>query len=242
MPAENLVVYDKIPEATAALEAGDEIDIVVMDRLPAEAAVQDRNVVLIGRGLTQQRFAIAVPKGAVALRHALNEALITLHNEGVVANIAQTYLDLRPQEVLAAPTPDTTQTTPTPAPADTNCLDGMDLVEHLSYGSPDMTEGADMAPGATFQKGWRLINTGTCPWDETYSALYVDGNRPGADMKAAPVYVQGSVAPGQSYDVYADLTAPEEPGLYQGLWAMRTPDLESFGRRIPVVINVVEPQ
>ena len=39
-------------------------------------------------------------------------------------------------------------------------------------------------------------------------------------MGGQPTPVQGQVAPGQTYDMFLNLVAPLQPGVYQGIWQM----------------------
>jgi heat shock protein HslJ len=103
-----------------------------------------------------------------------------------------------------------------------------------------MSDPPKMAPGQAFQKGWRVRNTGTCIWDNTYSLLPVGGNVPAARMGGLPILVNGLVQPGQEYDFWADLVAPLSPGTYQEFWTMRnTPTGILFGDRVWVMVEVI---
>ncbi len=53
---------------------------------------------LVGRGLNQQRFAIALPKGAASLKAEIDRVLTELSNEGVVDQLAKQYLNLEPEQ------------------------------------------------------------------------------------------------------------------------------------------------
>ncbi|MEJ2749162.1 MAG: NBR1-Ig-like domain-containing protein, partial [Anaerolineae bacterium] len=82
------------------------------------------------------------------------------------------------------------------------------------------------APGQEFVKSWRLRNTGTCPWIEGYSLVFVNGDQMGSpDTQPLPKIV----APGQTVDVSVNLTAPEEPGEYLGRWQISDANGDLFG-------------
>jgi heat shock protein HslJ len=115
----------------------------------------------------------------------------------------------------------------------------MAFVKDLTYPDKNMTNPPKLYPGEEFQKGWRIKNTGTCPWDITYSLVYVDGNTPAALMGGQPTAVNAKVQPGALYDMYVNLVAPLQPGVYQGFWQMRNPQGVYFGDRIWVGIQVV---
>jgi hypothetical protein len=106
-------------------------------------------------------------------------------------------------------------------------------------------DGTDFAPGATFEKTWRLENTGACTWDSSYSLVFVDGDAMGGP--AASALTAGTVPPGGEIDVTVQLTAPESPGSYRGNWKLRNPAGVLFGlgsdgdREFWVEIDVIEP-
>ncbi|MCP4424304.1 MAG: hypothetical protein GY803_07435 [Chloroflexi bacterium] len=102
-----------------------------------------------------------------------------------------------------------------------NCARSIGFEEDLTV--PDDTE---FAPGEEFVKGWRLRNTGTCPWIEGYAVVFVSGDQMGApDTQPLPKVV----APGQTVDVAVNLTAPEETGAYRSRWQIADADGNLFG-------------
>ena len=81
-------------------------------------------------------------------------------------------------------------------------------------------------PGEAFTKSWRLRNTGTCPWIDGYSLVFVNGDQMGAlDTQPLPKVV----APGQTVDVSVELTAPEALGEYLGRWQISDANGDLFG-------------
>ncbi|MGD2077696.1 MAG: transporter substrate-binding domain-containing protein [Chloroflexota bacterium] len=236
MPENNLFVYQQMDTALEDLSLG-RINLVAMDLAPAETAVSEGGYAIAGQGLNRERLAIAVPQGAFTLQDQLNKMLITLQNEGVVADLILTYFDLDETEIPPIPTPTPGPTaTPAPPPA---CVDGMQWVADLNLDDQGMTSPPQLSPGEPFEKGWRVRNTGTCTWDSTYTLLPVGGNTPAARMGGVPTPVQGQVAPGQTYDFWVDLVAPLAPGVYQEFWTMRNPENLLFGDRIWVGVEVV---
>jgi ABC-type amino acid transport substrate-binding protein/heat shock protein HslJ len=89
--ASNLVPYATIDGAVTDLTAG-RIDFVILD-LPS-AKILDRQVGLriAGQGLSEQAFAVALPKGATALRAEIDRAIGQLQAEGRIAQLAGRYL------------------------------------------------------------------------------------------------------------------------------------------------------
>lgn len=243
MSPTDLFVYGQIEEGYPDLEEG-RIDLLVMDAQPARVAADQEGLRIAGQGLNRERYAVAVQKGQNTLRTRLNQALLTLQDQGVIVDLAKEYLDLDPEHILPLPTPTPETPTATPAPDQPTatpvpgCRDGAAYVSDLNLDDQNMQNPPVMQPGQTFRKGWRLRNTGTCTWDSSYSLNFVQGNRPGARMGGQPTAIQGSVAPGQTADVYVDLVAPLQPGTYQGFWQLQNGQGRPFGERVYVGIRV----
>jgi hypothetical protein len=115
------------------------------------------------------------------------------------------------------------ETTPTPGPTATPeiCLDRAEFVADLTI--PDDTR---LNPGASFEKAWRLRNVGTCPWTETYAAVFVSGHNLGSN---APQNLGARVAPGETVDVRVGLRAPLANGNYRSNWMLRNNSGALFG-------------
>lgn len=245
----DLFVYGTTERAVADLQKG-LVDLVLLDLRPAQSLARQGNLALVGQGLTRERYAIAVPKGAATLRSEINEALTRLRERGVLVDLAQRYLDLAqhemqpiPTAVLPTPTasaPATVTPTPTQAPAapPSVCTDVMAYVADLTYDDFNMTQPPVFTPGQLFRKGWRIRNSGSCTWNTGYSLTFVDGNAPAASMGGRATAINGPVPPGATYDVYADLVAPLAPGVYRGTWQMRNAQGTAFGERVWVGISV----
>jgi len=101
-------------------------------------------------------------------------------------------------------------------------------------------------PGAAFKKVWRLKNIGTCTWTTDYRLVFLSGDAMGA--QAASKLTNASVPPNGNLDVSVSLTAPENPGSYQGYFKMRAPGGAVFGiqpngsNAFWVLINVALPE
>ncbi|MBC8445719.1 MAG: transporter substrate-binding domain-containing protein [Chloroflexi bacterium] len=259
MPSSNLFSYVRSEDAIRDLK-DQRVDLVVLDYVPAQSFANQGGVKVVGHGFNQQRFALAVPKGATTLQAEINRALIELSNEGRIAQLAQQYLNLAPPDILPTPTPAPAAPTPTPAPAaltptpapaaptptpapaaptpTPSCIDSMTLVQDLTYDDKNMTAPPQVAGGQPFAKGWRVRNTGTCPWDNTYSLVYVQGNVPAARMSGEPVAIARTVLNKDTYDIQVNLIAPTTPGIYQGFWQMRNGKGVALGHTIWVGITV----
>ncbi|MEM7116450.1 MAG: NBR1-Ig-like domain-containing protein [Chloroflexota bacterium] len=109
---------------------------------------------------------------------------------------------------------------PEPEVDASNCTNDSSFVSDLTV--PDDTI---FAPGDEFEVGWRLRNTGTCPWTTDYSAVFVGGDNLSADT--APL--TGNVAPGQTVDIFVTMTAPDAEGTYRSDWQMADADGNRIG-------------
>jgi polar amino acid transport system substrate-binding protein len=252
MPENDLLVYGQIEQAVRDVMNG-RVDLVVLDLLPAQVYVQGGSVKIVGQGLNRQRFAIALPQGAASLQRELNRALTELQNEGRVAELVEQYLGLEESPPIPTPEPQpptpTPQATPTPEPqpltptpqatVTPSCINGMTWVKDLSF---DDAEGPpEVAPGQAFEKGWRVRNSGTCAWDNSFSFAYSHGNVPASHMGGVPVAIAGQVPSGAEYDIKVNLVAPQVPGVYWAFWQMRDGRGVPFGDSIWVRIRVPAP-
>lgn len=242
-PASNIFLYAQASDAVRDLRE-QRLDLVMMDRPAAQSFVQQGGVRLVGRGLSLQRLAIGLPKGAIALQTQINNALTQLQNEGVIARLIQQYLGVSEGDIIPPPAPTATplvQPTAAPPVPPGPCVDGLRFVSDLNFDDVNMTQPPSVSPGQPFRKGWRVMNSGTCTWNLGYRLTYVTGNSPQSQMGGQPVGVQMTVAPGQQYDVYVDLIAPLAAGTYQGIWQMTNDRGAPFGDRIWVGIKVPVP-
>jgi ABC-type amino acid transport substrate-binding protein/heat shock protein HslJ len=245
MPAKYLHSYPDIEQAVKDLQRK-QIDLVLLDYEPAQSFVQQGGVKLVGEGLDPQSFAIAIPKGADSLRRVLNTAISGAVSSGAYAALAETFLGLTPDNVQPVPTPAPEQPTPvpsrpTPVPTPAGCIDNMSYVADLNYDDANMTAPPVMQPGQSFVKSWRIRNSGTCTWDSQYYLAYASGNSSLAQMGGQPTYIKGTVPPNATYDISVSLTAPTQPGVYQGFWQMNNPKGTAFGTKVYVGIQVVAP-
>jgi polar amino acid transport system substrate-binding protein len=113
---EQLQRYGDIARAIADLNAG-QVDLVILDYVPAENFAKSDGLPVAGRGLVRQSFAIAVPKGDVTLTAQLNTVLGQLQEEGFLAALVEQYLAVEPGQVEEPPTPlSPTATPPCSAP------------------------------------------------------------------------------------------------------------------------------
>lgn len=110
------------------------------------------------------------------------------------------------------------------------CTDDSEFVSDVT--APD---GTPFAPGAIFIKTWRLRNTGTCTWDDSYRFTFLSGDRL-SGPRSAPL--GEPIQPGEEVDLSVMLIAPESAGTYHGQWQLFAPDGTPFGTRPYVEIVV----
>lgn len=241
---ENLIAYPTISAAIVDVRS-DELDVVLLGQLTADQALKNADdLILVGEKFYQQQYAIAAPRGSTLVAQ-LNTALVAVQSDGTFAELVTLYLRDEPEEV----TPDedtanvenpvvTDPVTPaTPEP----CIEGMTFVGDLNLDDQNMTAPPIMAPGQDFTKGWRVRNSGTCPWEADFAIVYVNGNRVEAAMNGQPTPIGRTVAPGEMIDLYVTLRAPQVYGTFQGFWQMRNSTQQYFGEAVWVGIQIPDP-
>jgi len=235
-PASSLHVYPRMDQALAELESG-VTDLVLLDKAAAEVAVAERGFKIAGSDHNQLQLAMAMPQDSFMVQSEINRALAELQADGTVAELVKTYFDIEQEVLPPIPTPDPTLPTPTPG-VPQGCIDSMQYVSDLSYDDQNFKNIPQVPAGTDFQKGWRVRNTGTCTWSSEYSLTPVEGNNAAARMGGTPIFVENAVAPGQTYDFWANLTAPLKSGTYIEYWTMRNADGVLFGDKVWVAITV----
>ena len=142
---------------------------------------------------------------------------------------------MAPQSLIATsagPSPTATQpptlvpATPTSPVAGTTSVapTGGDRAEFVADLS--VLDGTEFAPNQTFQKGWKILNSGQSTWTTEYALVFVDGALMGA---TASVPMPKEVAPGEQVEITVDMVAPPTPGPYRGYWELRNADGKVFG-------------
>jgi polar amino acid transport system substrate-binding protein len=237
MDEDNLFIYQQADHAVTDLGTG-YLDIVLLDSEVANTFEQVGDFAVIAEGLNQQLMALAVPDGADELRTRINRVLIEMRGDGSLVDLVTEYFDLEEEDIPDLPPPGT-EWPPPPDVTPPGCINGLAHVADLTYDDHGMTVAPPVGVGQPFQKGWRVKNTGTCTWDSSYKVVYVGGNTPAARMGGVPTAVAAQVSPGQEYDMYVNLVAPVNPGVYQGFWQMTNGDGVPFGTRLWVLISAV---
>ncbi len=134
---------------------------------------------------------------------------------------------------VTATAPTTAITAPSStATVATECQNDAVFVEHVTV--PD---GTRWMPGQTFNKIWRVKNSGTCSWGPGYDFVFVGGEA----MTAQSGIVVPNTAAGATADLLVAMTAPALPGPHTGEWRLRSPKIGLFGATLKVSIDVVGP-
>lgn len=87
-------------------------------------------------------------------------------------------------------------------------------------------DGTVFAPGETFEKIWRILNSGQTTWTTGYELVFIDGDLLGAPA-SVPMPVE--VKPGDKVDIRVPMTAPAAPGDYASYWELRNAQGKLFG-------------
>jgi hypothetical protein len=102
-----------------------------------------------------------------------------------------------------------------------SCTDQATFISDVTI--PDKTK---IEAGKSFEKTWRLKNSGTCTWSTSYAMVFASGNQMGGPASLA---LPKSVSPNGTVDLKVTLTAPNASGTYIGNWKLRNASGVLFG-------------
>jgi hypothetical protein len=115
------------------------------------------------------------------------------------------------------------------------CVNDLDFVADVTI--PD---GTPIRPGQTFVKTWQIKNSGTCPWNSTYTFIKLSGPELIANPSAIVI---GKVEAGAEVDISMVLTLPLETSLgttVRARFRMVGPDGTPFGQTPYVEVTAAE--
>ena len=92
-------------------------------------------------------------------------------------------------------------------------------------------------PDEPFFEIWRVRNSGTCVWDESYSVKEVSNNTFELLQQKKGL---APTAPGDEVEITLSLVAPIEIGSYLAAWQLQTPKEELFGPVLSMQLVVSE--
>jgi hypothetical protein len=96
-------------------------------------------------------------------------------------------------------------------------------------------DGTVFEPGEHFTKSWTLRNEGDCDWTGSYALKFIEGSRMGG---ATSISVPSVIEPYEDITFQVDLTAPDTPGDYTGVWQLFADDGEEMGRYwVKITVN-----
>lgn len=95
-------------------------------------------------------------------------------------------------------------------------------------------DGTVLGADTPFLKVWRVRNSGTCPWDETYQLRFVSGDPMGGALSASVPAAE----PGEVAELSLSLSAPSQPGDYRGDWQLCASGTTCFGPHLFIDISV----
>jgi hypothetical protein len=134
-----------------------------------------------------------------------------------------------PTATAILPTPISPSLAISPTLTTTACIDNAVFVTDVTV--PD---GTRLAPGQSFNKIWRVRNTG-CPWSDGYQLVFTSGEA----MTATRAISLPATLNLQTVDLLVALSAPTTPGAHSGVWRLRNPDGQLFGTIVTVVVSVL---
>ena len=102
-----------------------------------------------------------------------------------------------------------------------SCTDQATFISDVTI--PDKTR---IEAGKSFEKTWRLKNSGTCTWTTSYAMVFASGSQMGGP---AAVALPKSISPNGTVDLKVTLTAPNTNGTYTGNWKLRNASGVIFG-------------
>jgi len=132
-------------------------------------------------------------------------------------------------EVVTTETP--FDSTPEPTQI-ANCKNDLEYIQDLSI--PD---GTQLSPLKVIEKEWKVKNSGTCNWNDSYSVRLISGSDLGAETTQALVPARN----GTEAIIRIEFTAPTEPGKYTATWQAYGPDGQPFGEWFSIDIAVTSP-
>ncbi|MFO7624093.1 MAG: NBR1-Ig-like domain-containing protein [Anaerolineales bacterium] len=135
----------------------------------------------------------------------------------------------------ASPTPVVTKVTPEASLTSTSAPITTTADNAVYVSDVTIPDGTVMAPGTSFVKTWKIMNSGSTTWQTTYALVHISDNLLGA---TSPVPLTVQVSPNQNIDISVEMVAPTANGSYRGFWRMRNAQGQFFGDAIYVDIVV----
>lgn len=106
------------------------------------------------------------------------------------------------------------------------CTDEMKFVEDITI--PDKTV---VQAGKPFTKTWKIQNSGTCTWNDSYQLVFSQGD-PMTEKTEINLPEGSIVVPDDTIEISVYMTAPKTKGSYASFWLMRNSNADLFGAGI----------
>lgn len=210
---------------------------------PGILQTQAFEIVLTQQSLQQTQTAAAIPPTPLATNTLVATVIV-----GIVPTISfditNTPFTLNTQQpgltpqLLITPTVGVVNTLTTL----NGCNDGAYLGETKPFDKDSVKLGKE------FSKGWTILNTGTCTWDEGFVFDYLQDYFPpevdvsklsGYDIPLRKNSPEEYTKKGHSQSFIVKLKAPNTAGQYKGYWKLRDDAGNYFGPLVYVWITVV---
>lgn len=102
-------------------------------------------------------------------------------------------------------------------------------------------DGTVMAPSTPFRKIWCMRNSGSTAWPSGTQLTWIGGDQFARQSSVKLEISEFGFPVGGETDVFVDFVAPAKPGRYISYWRLTSPDLQKFGQRVWVLIQVEQP-
>ena len=155
-------------------------------------------------------------------------------------SIESTFTPSNPNAIGSTTSPVSTPVSGTPLAVATTGASSSTAVgcaDSIFFADETIPDGTVETAGTTFQKTWRMKNTGTCAWGGGFRFAFAYGDKFGTGSHTITL-TTNSVPPGGSKDFGITLTAPSVPNTYRGCWKMQTDQGYWFGQAACVSIKV----
>ncbi len=100
-------------------------------------------------------------------------------------------------------------------------------------------DGTTVKGGDVFEASWKMLNSGTCKWDDGYSFAFKSGDQmQGESFLFSKINSSSFTSPRQSITFTIQMQAPRLSGEYKGFWQMKNDAGVWFGSLVWVDVNV----
>jgi hypothetical protein len=119
------------------------------------------------------------------------------------------------------------------------CNDGTYIGETKPFDYDEVNSGEEIS------KGWTILNTGTCDWDEGYVFQFL-AEQSDAEIKGPSIVLPKSkpgdyTKVGHSQTYIVKFNAPKTAGVYKGYWKLKDDGGNFFGPLVSIIITVRKP-